>query len=158
MNPKDRASREEIYLAVASLYRIQGAGLNSRERDLTREILRRLTRDVEMAVRIALAERLADDITAPHDLILLLVDDAIEVARPLILRSPLLPEGDLQNVIAKGVVGHQEAVAGRPISASRSPTRLRSAKSSPSWSLWCATPPRKSPTPPIRRWSSVRAP
>ena len=113
MNPKDRASREEIYLAVASLYRIQGAELNSRERDLTREILRRLTRDVEMAVRIALAERLADDITAPHDLILLLVDDAIEVARPLILRSHLLTERDMQNVIAKGAVGHQEAVAGR---------------------------------------------
>lgn len=114
MNPKDRASREEIYLAVASLYRIQGAELNSRERDLTREILRRLTRDVEMAVRIALAERLADDITAPHDLILLLVDDAIEVARPLILRSPLLSERDMQEVIAKAGVPHQEAVAGRP--------------------------------------------
>ncbi|HUO02663.1 MAG TPA: DUF2336 domain-containing protein, partial [Rhizomicrobium sp.] len=113
MNPKDRASREEIFLAVASLYRIQGAELNGRERDLTREILRRLTRDVEMAVRIALAERLADDITAPHDLILLLVDDAIEVARPLILRSPLLSERDMRNVIAKGQVGHQEAVAAR---------------------------------------------
>ena len=113
LNPKDRASREEIYLAVASLYRIQGAELNGRERDLTREILRRLTRDVEMAVRIALAERLADDITAPHDLILLLVDDAIEVARPLILRSPLLSERDMQGVIAKGPLGHQEAVAAR---------------------------------------------
>ena len=114
MNSKDRASREEIYLAVASLYRIQGAELNGRERDLTREILRRLTRDVEMAVRIALAERLADDITAPHDLILLLVDDAIEVARPLILRSPLLSERDMQNVIAKASIAHQEAVATRP--------------------------------------------
>jgi uncharacterized protein (DUF2336 family) len=113
MNPKDRASREEIYLAVASLYRIQGAELNSRERDLTREILRRLTRDVEMAVRIALAERLADDITAPHDLILLLVDDAIEVARPLILRSPLLSERDMLSVVAKAGEAHQEAVAGR---------------------------------------------
>ena len=27
-NPQSGASREEIYLAVASLYRIQGAGLN----------------------------------------------------------------------------------------------------------------------------------
>src|SRR6478736_6285533 len=60
MNPKSGASREEIYLAVASLYRIQGAGLNARERELMREILRRLTRDVEMAIRIALAQRLAE--------------------------------------------------------------------------------------------------
>ena len=114
MNPRNRASREEIYLAVASLYRIQGAELNSRERDLTREILRRLTRDVEMAIRIALAERLADDITAPHDLILLLVDDAIEVARPLILRSPLLTEDDVLRLVNQAGLAHQEAVAGRP--------------------------------------------
>src|ERR1700754_3135287 len=94
MNPGAGTSREEIYLAVASLYRIQGTGLNQRERELMREILRRLARDVEMAIRIALAERLASDPTAPHDLILLLVDDAIEVARPLILNSPLLTEAD----------------------------------------------------------------
>ena len=87
-NPQSGASREEIYLAVASLYRIQGAGLNQRERELMRKILRRLTRDVEMAIRIALAQRLAEDASVPHDLILLLVDDSIEVARPLILHSP----------------------------------------------------------------------
>jgi uncharacterized protein (DUF2336 family) len=114
VNPRNGASREEIYLAVASLYRIQGAGLNSRERDLMRDILRRLTRDVEMAIRIALAQRLADDTTAPHDLILLLVDDTIEVARPLILHSPLLTENDMLKLIAEAGVGHQEAVAGRP--------------------------------------------
>jgi uncharacterized protein (DUF2336 family) len=114
INPKDGASREEIYLAVASLYRIQGTGLNERERELMREILRRLTRDVEMAIRIALAQRLADDTTAPHDLILLLVDDTIEVARPLILNSPLLTEADVLRLIATGDTGRQEAVAGRP--------------------------------------------
>ncbi|HXB52676.1 MAG TPA: DUF2336 domain-containing protein [Rhizomicrobium sp.] len=114
MNPQSGATREEIYLAVASLYRIQGAGLNARERELMREILRRLTRDVEMAIRIALAQRLAEDTTAPHDLILLLVDDTIEVARPLILNSPLLTESDVLRLIAEAGIGHQEAVAGRP--------------------------------------------
>jgi uncharacterized protein (DUF2336 family) len=114
MNPQGGASREEIYLAVASLYRIQGAGLNQRERDLMREILRRLTLDVEMAIRIALAQRLAEDTTAPHDLILLLVDDSIEVARPLILNSPLLSETDVLQLVAHGDVKHQEAVAARP--------------------------------------------
>lgn len=114
MNPQGGATREEIYLAVASLYRIQGAGLNARERELMREILRRLTRDVEMAIRIALAQRLAEDTTAPHDLILLLVDDTIEVARPLILNSPLLTESDVLKLIADTGLAHQEAVAHRP--------------------------------------------
>ena len=99
---------------MASLYRVQRAGLNDRERELMREILRRLTRDVEMAIRIALAERLSEDATAPHDLILLLVDDRIEVARPLILNSPLLTDDDVLRLIAGADVGHQEAVAGRP--------------------------------------------
>ena len=114
LNPQGGASREEIYLAVASLYRIQGTGLNERERELMREILRRLTLDVEMAIRIALAQRLAGDATAPHDLILLLVDDRIEVARPLILNSPLLTESDVLKLIASADAGHQEAVAARP--------------------------------------------
>jgi uncharacterized protein (DUF2336 family) len=114
INPQSGASREEIYLAVASLYRIQGAGLNARERELMRDILRRLTRYVEMAIRVALAQRLSEDTTAPHDLILLLVDDSIEVARPLILHSPLLTEADVLTLIAEAGVAHQEAVAGRP--------------------------------------------
>ena len=113
VNPQG-TSREEIFLAVASLYRIQGTGLNPRERALMHEILRRLVRDVEMAIRIALAERLADDTTAPHDLILLLADDKIEVARPLLLRSPLLSDEDILRLIAEGTEQHQEIVANRP--------------------------------------------
>lgn len=112
-NPQD-TTREEIYLAVASLYRVQGNHLNDREKGLMREILHRLTRDVEMAIRIALAERLAEDTSAPNDLILLLADDAIEVARPVILRSPLLTDEDMLRLIAECGVGHQEAVAARP--------------------------------------------
>jgi uncharacterized protein (DUF2336 family) len=112
VNPQG-TSREEIFLAVASLYRIQGTGLNQRERALMHEILRRLTRDVEMAIRIALAERLADDTTAPHDLILLLADDSIEVARPLLLRSPLLTDEDMLKLLTGSGEAHHEAVATR---------------------------------------------
>jgi uncharacterized protein (DUF2336 family) len=112
-NPQD-TTREEIYLAVASLYRVQGDHLNERERHLMREILLRLTRDVEMAIRISLAERLADDTNAPADLIVMLADDTIEVARPVILRSPLLSDEDMLRLIAESDVSHQETVAARP--------------------------------------------
>ncbi|MDE1937440.1 MAG: DUF2336 domain-containing protein [Alphaproteobacteria bacterium] len=111
-NPQD-TTREEIYLAVASLYRVQGAHLNARERDLMQEILRRLASDVEMAIRIALAERLSEDTTAPHDLIMLLADDKIEVARPVILRSPLLSDEDMLRLVTQCGSSHQEAVASR---------------------------------------------
>ncbi len=111
-NPQD-TTREEIYLAVASLYRVQGHHLNERERGLMRDILNRLTHDVEMAIRIALAERLADDTSVPNDLILLLADDTIEVARPVILRSPLITDEDMLRLIADCDIGHQEAIAAR---------------------------------------------
>jgi uncharacterized protein (DUF2336 family) len=106
--------REELYLAVASLYRVQGAFLNPRERELMNEILRRLAHDVEMAIRISLAERLADDPNAPHDLILMLADDSIEVARPLIARSPLISDEDALALIANADLARHEAFAARP--------------------------------------------
>jgi uncharacterized protein (DUF2336 family) len=112
-NPRD-ATREEIYLAVSSLYRVQDIHMNARERALANDILRRLTKDVEMSIRIALAERLADDAVAPHDLILLLADDRIEVARPVLLRSPILTESDILRLIVENGPAHQEAIASRP--------------------------------------------
>jgi len=112
-NPQG-TGRGEIYLAVASLYRTQAPQLSDRERALMREILQRLTSDVEMAIRIALAERLADDEDAPLDLILLLCDDRIEVARPLILRSRKLSDDDLLRLIADADEARQAACAARP--------------------------------------------
>jgi len=112
-------SREDIYLSVASLYQTQAPKLSERERGLMREILQRLAKDVEMAIRIALAEKLADDPEAPLDLILLLVDDKIEVARPIILRSRKLGDAEIlaflnQTGVNQTSMDHQAACAARP--------------------------------------------
>lgn len=111
-NPQG-VGRDEIYVAVASLFRAQGARLSEHERDLMREILQRLSHDVEMAVRITLAERLADDEDAPLDLILMLCDDKIEVARPVILRSKKLTDGEILRFVSDATVAHQTTVAER---------------------------------------------
>jgi uncharacterized protein (DUF2336 family) len=111
-NPRG-TMREEIFLAVASLYRVQGFHLNGRERLLMQDILRRLSRDVQTAIRVGFAEQLADDTSAPHDLILLLAGDEIAVARPLILRSSQLTETDLVRMIAENDEAHHEAIAVR---------------------------------------------
>lgn len=101
-------------MAVALLFRMQGEQLSERERALMRDILKRLTRDVEMAIRIQLAERLADDPETPLDLILLLADDAIEVARPVILRSQKLTDDDILAFVAHADEVHQAVCAERP--------------------------------------------
>jgi len=110
--PKERVG--EIYLAVSTLFEQQNQIFNGRERELATDILRRISKDVEMAIRIALAERLADVADAPHELIILLADDRIEVARPVLLRSPVLSDADLVQIAAHGSDDHQIALAGRP--------------------------------------------
>ncbi len=104
----------DIYLAVTTLVEHQDGSFSQRERTLATDILRRLSKDVEMEIRIALAERMADNADAPHELLLLLVDDRIEVARPILARSRLLNDADLLHVIEVGSTDHHIAVAQRP--------------------------------------------
>jgi uncharacterized protein (DUF2336 family) len=108
------ARRGDIYLAVATLYQSQAMRLSERERRLMREILQRLSADVEMAIRISLAERLAEDDQAPTELILLLADDRIEVARPVLLRSRILSDEDLLSLLDHASEEHLIACAERP--------------------------------------------
>jgi uncharacterized protein (DUF2336 family) len=112
--PSTQSRFDEIYLAVSTLFLHQKGAFADHERNLAADILRRVSKDVEMSIRIALAERLADDPAAPHDLINLLCDDTIEVARPILARSPVLSDADLVRVIENGSEGHQISVAARP--------------------------------------------
>lgn len=110
---RDSEGREELYLCVADLFSRQNAVLSRPERDLMREILWNLTREVELAVRNKLAESLADDPDAPKDLLTLLVDDRIEVARPILMRSEVLKSADLIEIIRHKSQAYQLAVAAR---------------------------------------------
>jgi uncharacterized protein (DUF2336 family) len=107
-------SRNDIYMAVVQLYRLQSDHLSERERALMRDILVRLMHDVEMAIRVSLAEKLADDPGAPLDLILLLADDAVEVARPLILRSHRLGDAEILAFLVDADTELQALCAQRP--------------------------------------------
>ena len=104
---------EEIYVAVATLFEHQRGAFSDYERNLASDILKRLSKDVEMDIRIRLAERLADDPAAPNELIFLLADDRIEVARPVLARSPVLSDSDLVRIVQNGSDDHQVVIAGR---------------------------------------------
>ena len=126
-----KSGRSDIYTAVALLYRVQGTQLSEQERTLVRDILKRLTLDVEMAIRISLAERLADDADAPLDLILLLVDDAVEVARPIILRSRRLTDRELVEFLAHADEARQAVCAERPNIGEKVTERLAASEAEP---------------------------
>jgi uncharacterized protein (DUF2336 family) len=110
---KSKEGRSELFATVRDLFLETGDALSERERSLMGDILRRLVRDVETAVRRDLAARLARHPHAPHDLVRQLADDTIEVAYPLLAESEVLAEEDLIEIVRQRSQSHQLAVASR---------------------------------------------
>lgn len=78
------------------------------------DIFLALARDAETRIRQTLAEQLADAAWAPRALLDLLIFDEIEIARPIIARSPLMRDEDLMRVLVEATIDHQVEVARRP--------------------------------------------
>ncbi|MGB1547559.1 MAG: DUF2336 domain-containing protein [Alphaproteobacteria bacterium] len=87
--------------------------LSERERALMTDILNQLVREVEMAVRRHLSERLSILPNAPRELIITLASDTIEVARPVLMKSEILHDADLIEIIQHRTMEHQLAIAMR---------------------------------------------
>ena len=73
-------NRAALTAAISDLFSETGTTLTERERALMTEILRKLIHDCEMAVRRVVSERLAKAPNPPHDLLLALANDQMEVA------------------------------------------------------------------------------
>jgi uncharacterized protein (DUF2336 family) len=110
---KSVASRTRLVETVSDLFFGTKKTLSDRERALMIEILRRLIHDVEMAVRKALAERLSVEPDAPSDLIVALANDEIDVAHPILVKSNVLQDPELIEIIHQRTMEHQLAVAVR---------------------------------------------
>ncbi len=106
-------SRRILFENISDLFISTDAQLTDRERVLMRDILTKLIGEIEMEVRTRLAERLAGTEDAPHDLIALLANDEIAVARPILLTSRLLTDPDLIEVIKHRTMEHRLAIASR---------------------------------------------
>ncbi len=87
--------------------------LSDRERSLMLDIVHKVVVDVEKSVRKRLSESLADIPDAPPALIKLLADDDIEVAYPILTRSPVLNDTDLIEIVRNRALEHQLAIAMR---------------------------------------------
>jgi len=107
-------ARGVLYNSVANLVLARGDRLTSHERDLARQVLSILTQQVEADIRRALALRLAERPDAPHDLVLMLANDTIRVAEPVLINSPVLTDSDLVLIIRHASSAHQNVVARRP--------------------------------------------
>ncbi|MFO1190360.1 MAG: DUF2336 domain-containing protein [Alphaproteobacteria bacterium] len=112
---RDRSvkARQELVETVSGLFFNSTQSISEQERALMTDILRRLIHDVEMSVRKKLAQHLADKPNAPHDLIVTLANDEIEVAHPILASSTVLHDMELIEVIRVKTCEHQLAIAMR---------------------------------------------
>ena len=76
-------------------------------------ILLFLAKDVEATVRQALAESIAESPNLPPDLVADLASDDIEIARPILERSPILQDEQLAEIVQSHAMQYALAVAGR---------------------------------------------
>jgi uncharacterized protein (DUF2336 family) len=110
---KSMESRRALTTTIGDLFDQQDEVLSERERALMTDILRKLIHDCEKAVRRDLSERLSDAPNPPHELIVSLANDEIEVAEPILKQSKMLHDAELIGVIRHRTQQHQLAIAMR---------------------------------------------
>jgi len=110
---KTSDGRRVIFENIADLFLSPEGRLNERESALMTDILHKLIHDVEMEVRRDLSERLADVGDAPHELVVMLANDEIEVAKPILLKSGTLRDADLIQIVKERTHEHVLQVARR---------------------------------------------
>ncbi len=109
-NKRDRNLLAE---SLSRLVLSTGRKLSETEQNIVYDILRHLIHQVEMSVRRTLAESLAERTDTPHDIVMALANDVIEVAHPILTKSQLLQDVDLIRLILEHTQQHQIAISKR---------------------------------------------
>lgn len=113
---RDPGDRERLLTGIIELCEAgQAAGTPTHPdiQSLLDSIFMTLVVEAERDIRQRLSERLADAPWAPSALINILALDEIEIARPIIARSPVLQDHDLIRLMVQATLEHQIEVARR---------------------------------------------
>ena len=110
---KSIEGRKRLVAVVADLLSDRETVITAQERALMTDILTKLIREVAAPVRRALSERLAEAGNVPHEIIVALANDEIDVAAPILLKSDALLDVELIEIVRHRSLDHQLAVAMR---------------------------------------------
>ncbi|WP_425405374.1 DUF2336 domain-containing protein [Hwanghaeella sp.] len=108
---KTRTARGQLGEHLTGLLQSQDAPPTEMEWELIAQIYELIVRDVETVVRSKFAEELARRLDAPRHLIVILGNDEIEIARPVLTRSTVLLDEDLIDIVTNRTTDHRSAVA-----------------------------------------------
>ncbi len=105
--------RDAILRCVTDLFLITADRQRPPDTQVFGTVMSRLVSDAPVPARAELAERLADAPKAPVDLVRQLAADIIDIARPLLERSPVLTDVDLARLSATCGLAHSDAISRR---------------------------------------------
>jgi Uncharacterised protein conserved in bacteria (DUF2336) len=100
---------------LTDLFLVTAQGLTDEQIAVFDVVIGRLAGEIEARARAELSHRLADVNNAPHGVVRMLALDEIDVARPVLTRSPRLTEEDLVAVASQKSQDHLLAVTHRPL-------------------------------------------
>lgn len=110
---RSAAARSQLAEIVSDLFFDTTRALSERERSTMADILRQLIHDVEISVRKHLAIRLSDEPDAPPELVRALANDSAEIAHSVLMRSDVLRDPELIEIIRNRTLEHQLAISMR---------------------------------------------
>jgi uncharacterized protein (DUF2336 family) len=110
---KSEQARSHLFEVMGDLFQEQAGVLSAQERALMVDILEKLVREVSQDIRLKLSHRLADLPGTPRELAVLLANDEIDIASPILMRSRALQDTDLIEIIHHRSRQHILAVAMR---------------------------------------------
>ncbi len=108
---KTREARGELGEHLTGLLQSQDAPPTDMEWELISQIYELIVQDIETVVRAKFSEELARRPDAPRHLIVVLGNDDIEIARPILTRSNVLLDDDLIEIVENKTTDHRSAVA-----------------------------------------------
>ena len=106
-----RGSKEALMENITDLFLSSDGRLNEHERVLMNDIMVKLLKNVEKKIRKGLSEKLAESDEISIELVTMLANDHIEVARPVLEKSALLKDEDLIETIRNRTDAHRLSIA-----------------------------------------------
>lgn len=103
--------RRELLNAVTDMFLDGAERHNSRELALFSQIMMDVLDDVTIEAQTEFSNRVSDSGSTPHDLVLRLAGDVIEVSAPILQHSPVLVDADLVMLAQNQSQGHLLAIS-----------------------------------------------
>jgi uncharacterized protein (DUF2336 family) len=105
--------RNTLAVAIGNLVDDNARQLTTHELALMNDILKKLVQDVARPIRKSLASKLAKSHNAPREVIEILANDDFDIASPILLKSDLLSDDALIEIVRHRTQAHRLAIAMR---------------------------------------------